>query len=248
MDLWLSTWDEWRPHISTWLGSIEEMDLHHLGRLRIPSSLIEHIPAEEKHHMRWQVAWHQYHMLLGVTHLRRERMMPPRVETDDPLPSQVPETPWFSKLKAHRVTLNLAKKNLQEECQYKVPKKKRKAATAAATHAHQKKAQAVLTKPLTHTTKVEAIKVLTNLPPTSSALRVQLERHLGHRPEDLPLPKEVGQALSQALEERQTLANTLLQNRHYTGGMPLRPYALVQAIVGVGTVIIVYVILVTYKM
>ena len=61
--------------------------------------------------------------------------------------------------------------------------------------------------------------MLTNLPPTPAALRVQLERHLGHRPEDLPLPKEVGQALSQALEERRTLANTLLQNRHYTGGI-----------------------------
>ena len=158
-------------------------------------------------------------MLLGVMHLHRERSMPPRVETDDPLPSQVPETPWFSKLKARRVTPNPTKKNLQEHCQYKVPKKKRKAATAAAAHAHQKKAQALLAKPLTYTTKVEAIKVLTNLPPTSVALRVQLERHLGHRPEDLPLPKEVGQALSQAPEERRTMANTFLQNRHYIGGM-----------------------------
>ena len=140
-------------------------------------------------------------MLLGVTHLRRELTMPPRVKTDDPLPSQVPETPWFSKLKARRVTPNPTKKNLQEQCQYKVPKKKRKAATATATHTHQKKAQALLAKPLTHTTKVEAIKMLTNLPPTSSTLRAQLERHLGHRPEDLPLPKEVGQALSQTLEE-----------------------------------------------
>ena len=70
--------------------------------------------------------------------------------------------------------------------------------------------------------------MLTNLPPTSSALCVQLERHLGHRPEDLPPPKEVGQALSQALEECQTLANTLLQNRHYTGGIHRNMLRLIQ--------------------
>ena len=145
--------------------------------------------------------------------------MPPRVETDDPLPSQVPEIPWFSKSNVRSVTPNPTKKNPQEQCQYKVPKKKRKTTTAAATHTHQKKAQALPAKPLTYGTKVEAIKVLTNLPPTSVALRVQLERHLGHRPEDLPLPKEVGQALSHALGERRTMANTLLQNRHYTGGI-----------------------------
>ena len=79
--------------------------------------------------------------------------------------------------------------------------------------------QGLLVKPLTYTTKVEAIKVLTNLPPTTTALHVQLERHLGHRPEDLPLPKEVGQALSQALEERRTMVNTFLQNGHYAGGI-----------------------------
>ena len=63
--------------------------------------------------------------------------------------------------------------------------------------------------------------MLTNLPPTSIALRVQLETHLNHRPEDMPLLKEVGQALSLTLEERRALANTLLQNRHYTGGIRL---------------------------
>ena len=56
---------------------------------------------------------HQYHMLLGVTHLHHELSMPPRVETDDPLHSQVPETPWFSKLKTRRVTPNPTKKKLQ---------------------------------------------------------------------------------------------------------------------------------------
>ena len=61
--------------------------------------------------------------------------------------------------------------------------------------------------------------MLTNLPSTSLALRVQLERHLGHRSEDLPLQKGVGHALSQTLEERRILANALLQNRYYTGGM-----------------------------
>ena len=61
--------------------------------------------------------------------------------------------------------------------------------------------------------------MLTNLPSTSVALHVQLERHLGHRSEDLPLQKEVGHALSQTVEERRILANTLLQNRHYIGGM-----------------------------
>ena len=58
LDLWLSTWEDWRPHISTWLENVDETDLHHLGRLRIPSTLINHIPAEEKHHLRWRVAWH----------------------------------------------------------------------------------------------------------------------------------------------------------------------------------------------
>ena len=61
--------------------------------------------------------------------------------------------------------------------------------------------------------------MLTNLPSTSVALRVQLERHLGHRSEDSPLQRGVGHALSQTLEERRILANTLLHNRHYTGGM-----------------------------
>jgi hypothetical protein len=183
MDLWLSTWEDWRPHISTWLENVEETDLHHLGRLRIPSTLIEHIPAEEKHHLRWRVAWHQYHMLLGVTHLRHELTMPPRVEADDPSPTQVIETPWFSKLKARRVTPNPTTKNLKEQCQYKVLKKKHKAATAAPAHTHQQKAQALLAKPLTHATKVEAIKVLTNMPSTAAVLQTQLERHLGRRTE-----------------------------------------------------------------
>ena len=49
LDLWLSTWEDRRPHISTWLENMDEADLHHLGRLRIPSTLIDHIPAEEKH-------------------------------------------------------------------------------------------------------------------------------------------------------------------------------------------------------
>ena len=157
-------------------------------------------------------------MLLGVTHLHREPTMPLRVQADDP-PPQVMETPWFSKLKAHRVTPNPTTKSLKEQCQYKAPKKKRQAATAAPVHTHQQKAQALLAKPLTQATKVEVIKVLTNMPSTSAALEVQLERHLGHTSEDLPLHREVGHALSQTLEERRSLANTLLQNRHYAGGM-----------------------------
>ena len=56
-----------------------------------------------------------------------------------------------------------------------------------------------MAKPLTHATKVEVIKVLTNLPSRSFGLHVQLERHLGHRLEDLPLQREVGHALSQTL-------------------------------------------------
>ena len=158
-------------------------------------------------------------MLLGVTHLHSEMSLPPRVETDDPLPSEAPKTPWFSKLKARRVTLNQTKKKMREQCMFKAPKKKRRTATATATHTHQKKAQALLSTPLTYATKMEAIKVLSNLPQTTTALRVQLERHLGHRREDLPLPKEVGQALSHAMEERRTMANTFLQNRHYAWGI-----------------------------
>ena len=195
--------------------------MHHLGRLRIPSTLIDHIPAEEKHHLRWRVAWHQYHMLLGVTNLRRELSMPPRNETDNPPPTHATETPWFSKLKARRVTPNPTTKNLKEQykVQYKVQRKKHKTAQTAPTHTHQQKAQALLARPLTHATKVETIKVLTSMPSTATALHTQLERHLGHRVEDLPIHNEVGHALSQTLEERRNLANTLLQNRKYAGGM-----------------------------
>ena len=219
LDLWLSTWEDWRPHISTWLENVDETDLHHLGRLRIPSTLIDHIPAEEKHHLRWRVAWHHYHMLLGVTNLRRELSMPPRNETDDPPLTSTAETPWFSKLKARRVTPNPTTKNLKEQCQYKVQKKKRKTAQTTPAHTHQQQARALLARPLTHATKVETIKVLTSTPSAAISLHTQLERHLGHRVEDLPIHKDVGHALSQTLEERRILANTLLQNRHYAGGV-----------------------------
>ena len=113
--------------------------------------------------------------------------MPPRAKTGDPACTQVMETPWFSKLKARRVTPNPTTKNLKEQCQYKVLRNKRKAATTASTHTHQEKAQALLARPLTHATKVETIKMLTNMPSTATALHTQLERHLGHRVEDLPI-------------------------------------------------------------
>ena len=145
--------------------------------------------------------------------------MPPRSETDNPPPTQAAETPWFSELKARRVTPNPTTKNLKEQCQYKVHKKKRKTAQTAPTHTHQQKAQALLARPLTHATKVETIKVLTNMPSTTTSLHTQLERHLGHRVDDLPIHKDVGHALSQTPEERRILANTLLQNRHYARGL-----------------------------
>ena len=196
---------------------MDETNLHHLGRLRIPSTLIDHIPAEEKHNLRWRVAWHQYHMLLGVTNFRCELSMPPRNETDDPPLTSTAETPWFSKLKARRVTLNPTTKNLKEQCQYKVQKKKRKTAQTAPAHTHQQQAWALLARPLTHATKVETIKVLTSMPSADISLHTQLERHLGHRVENIPIHKEVGHALSQTLEERRILVNTLLQNIRYAG-------------------------------
>ena len=61
--------------------------------------------------------------------------------------------------------------------------------------------------------------MLTSMPSIATALHTQPERHLGHRVEDLPIHKEVGHALSQTLEERRILANTLLQTRHYAGGV-----------------------------
>ena len=134
--------------------------------------------------------------------------MPPRSETDNPPPTQAAETPWFSELKARRVTPNPTTKNLKEQCQYKVHKKKRKTAQTAPTHTHQQKAQALLARPLTHATKVETIKILTNMPSTTTSLHTQLERHLGHRVDDLPIHKDVGHALSQTPEERRILANT----------------------------------------
>ena len=174
------------------------------------------------------MAWHQYHMLLGVTNLRRELTMPPCNETDNPPPTQATEPPWFSKLKARRVTPNPTTKNPKEQCQYKVQKKKRKTAQTAPTHMHQQKAQALLARPLTHATKVETIKVLTSMPSIATALHTQLERHLGHRVEDLTIHKEVGHALSQTLEKRRILANTLLQNRHYAGGVHRNSLRLMQ--------------------
>ena len=165
------------------------------------------------------MAWHQYHMLLGVTNLRRELSMPPRNKTDNPPLTPTAETPWFSKLKARRVTPNPTTKNLKEQCQYKVQKKKRKTAQTAPAHTHQQQARALLARPLTHATKVETIKVLTSMPSAAISLHTQLKRHLGHRIEDLPIHKDVGHALSQTLQERRILANTLLQNRHYAGGV-----------------------------
>ena len=108
--LWLSSREDWRPHAAQWLQQVELADRHHLGRLRIPESFLEQISVEDKAQLRYRVGWHQYHMLIGVTQLRKELSKPPR--TREMGQEAKKETTWSSKLKARRVSRNLTLKNL----------------------------------------------------------------------------------------------------------------------------------------
>ena len=54
---------------------------HNIGRLRIPQSFIDHIPAECMSQMRHKVVWHKYHMLIGVAQPRKDLTMPPITTT-----------------------------------------------------------------------------------------------------------------------------------------------------------------------
>ena len=120
VELWLSSWEEWRPHVTQWLDEARPADLHHIGRLRILSVrviaqfLIDHITAECMLQMRYQVVWHQYHMLIGVAQLLT---MQPRAIAEGMEPLEERETPWYPK--PRQVTPNPTIKNIREQCCYK---------------------------------------------------------------------------------------------------------------------------------
>ena len=44
-------------------------DLKQISCLRIPSTFVDTIPHKAMAHIRYQVAWFHYHILLGVTAL-----------------------------------------------------------------------------------------------------------------------------------------------------------------------------------
>ena len=128
VELWLSSWEEWRPHAAKWLDGAGPPNLHHIGCLRISQYFIDYIPAERMSQMRFRVAWHQYHMLIRITQLRQYLTMPPRTAAEGMEPLGERETPWFSKVKARRVTPNPTGKNLWEQCLDKTQESKKRAA------------------------------------------------------------------------------------------------------------------------
>ena len=114
--LWLSTWGDWETHVTARFDNAACSDLMHISRLRIPTSLIEYVPQALHKHLRERVAWHQYHMLLGVTALRGQLSMPPRDHATTTASTSV--SAWYSKLISRKVKPNPTPKVLKEQVLY----------------------------------------------------------------------------------------------------------------------------------
>ena len=91
------------------------------------------------------------------------------------------------------------------------PQTQEKTVGPRATEVHQKRAPALVAKPLTHATKVAAIQALGHLPLTHTCAQLVLERYLGHHPALFTLSGAVGTGLHQMLEARCAQANDMLQ-------------------------------------
>ena len=100
---WVRTWDTWSDLAQHWISTASAEDLDHISKLRVPQSLIDIVPRNRLHALRYRVAWHQYHMTRAVILLRRSLPMPPRVaENTKHTPSH--STPVWYHLCARRYT------------------------------------------------------------------------------------------------------------------------------------------------
>ena len=102
--LWLLSWSDWQPHALAWLNTADGSDLQHITCLRVPITLINAIPDSNKFQLRQRVAWHQYHMLLGVVKLRSVLPLPP-CPTSPAGPTGITQpAPWYTKLQPKLVS------------------------------------------------------------------------------------------------------------------------------------------------
>ena len=106
------------PHAQQRQDDARPEDLHHVGGLHVPQPFIDHILTEHMPTMQYLVAWHQYHMLMGVTQLRKNLTMPPRTMTEGIDPVEKRETPWYYKLNPHIVKPNPTIKKWWKQCFY----------------------------------------------------------------------------------------------------------------------------------
>ena len=132
----------------------ETANLHHIGRLRVPESFVAQKPVENKAQTRYGVAWH-HHMLNGVTQLRQELTMPPRAlgggtggKKGIPVVFVVEGTKSEPKPyhEERMGTMLLQSPQTQE-----------KPSVPVSPDVHEKRALALVTKPLMHATKITAI-------------------------------------------------------------------------------------------
>ena len=154
------------PHAQQRQDDARPEDLHHVGGLHVPQSFIDHILTEHMPTMQYPVAWHQYHMLMEVTQLRKDLTMPPRTMTEGIDPVEKRETPWYYKLNPHSQAQSYHQEVVEAMLLYKRPRHKKRAKLPPPADTQRKKVHAPVSKLPTHITKLKAIQIMSNLPQT----------------------------------------------------------------------------------
>ena len=140
----------------------------------IPSTFIDTIPPKAKANICYQVAWFQYHVLLGVTALRGTLPMPPRVP-GQLIPTSTSISPWYGKLRGWVIQPNPSEKNLSEQLRYRQAKRKRQPVHTPQTKCSTKHANELLKVPFTMANKARILRLAQVCNP---AIKLQLLDHL----------------------------------------------------------------------
>ena len=117
LQLWTTTWAMWSGLAQHWLTGAPDEDKDSIARLRIPTSFVQSIPRKLRGELRERVAWHQYHMLLGVTILRSTLPMPPRMDSTPTLTTSA--SAWYGAIRYRKVTPNPTPYTLMTQVHYK---------------------------------------------------------------------------------------------------------------------------------
>ena len=142
--------------------------MNHISRLRVPQSPVDSVPSPQKRVLRFQVAWHQYHIIQATTLLRQSLTMPPTAPGARRIATASTPIRYMS-LRRKAIQQHPTDDTLRTRVNYK-PKRRDKHARGPKRESQMPvtKAHKLLQGPVTIDTANALLRLLPHLPPLDS--------------------------------------------------------------------------------